>query len=142
MDLDEPLLDEQLLEDDDPLCFKEARDGDHMLCLFQCGECHYINMKGRTSKPGNLFDELILLCVRRAILDSLWARERSTVRSNTLEGLRYLGICQSLGLKDEAYPPRGPFPCEGTWGMGVACAVLMRSMDKGRNAPTIQYETM
>jgi hypothetical protein len=28
------------------------------------------------------------------------------------------------------------------WGMGVACAVLLRSMGKGKNAPTIQYETM
>jgi hypothetical protein len=141
-DLDEALLDEKLLEDDDPMRFKEARDGDHLVCLFQCDECHFVNMKGRPSRPGNLFDELVLVCVRRASLDSLWARERSTVKSNLLEGVRYLSICRSMGLEEEAYPARGLFPCADIWGMRVACAILMRSMDKGKNAVTIQYETM
>jgi hypothetical protein len=141
-DIDDALLDEKLLEDDDPLRFREAREGDHLLCGFQCDECHFINMKGRPPKAGNLYDELVLVCVRRASLDTLWARERSTVYSNRLEGLRYLEICKSMGLEEEAYPPRGPYPCVDSWGMRVACAILMRSMDKGRNAPTIQYETM
>jgi hypothetical protein len=91
---------------------------------------------------GNLFDVLTMLCIRRATLDSLWARERSTVNSSRLEGVRYLGICRSMGLVKEAYPPRGPFPVEDAWGMQVACAILIRSLDRGRNADTIQYETM
>jgi hypothetical protein len=138
-DLDESLLDKNLLEDDDPLRFKEAREGDHLVCLFQCDECHFINMKGRRSKLGNMFDVLVLLCIRRAVLDSLWARERSTVRANRMEGVRYLAICRGLGIEEEVYPARGPFPCKDIWGMGVACAILLRSMDRGKNAPTIQY---
>jgi hypothetical protein len=31
---------------------------------------------------------------------------------------------------------------EDIWGMRVACVILIRSMDRGRNADTIQYETM
>jgi hypothetical protein len=141
-DLDDALLAEGLLEEDDPLRFQEAREGDHLLCVFQCNNCHFENMKGRRPRPLNLFDALVLLCIRRAILDTLWARERSTVNSNRLEGVRYLGICDSLGLSDEAYPARGPFPMADTCGMRVACATLIRSMDRGRNAATIQYETM
>jgi hypothetical protein len=64
------------------------------------------------------------------------------VKSNLLEGVRYWSICRSMGLEEEAYPTRGPFPCADIWGMRVACAILMRSIDKGKNAATIQYETM
>jgi hypothetical protein len=141
-DLDDALLDEGLLEEEDPMRFREAREGDHLLCGFQCDDCHFQNMRGRLALGGNLFDLLTMLCIRRATLDSLWARERSTVSSNRLEGVRYLGICRSLGLERDAYPPRGPFPVEDAWGMRVACAILIRSLDRGRNADTIQYETM
>jgi hypothetical protein len=98
--------------------------------------------QGGPAWPGNLFDLLTMLCIRRAILDSLWARERSTVNSNRLEGVRYLGICRALGLEKDAYPPWGTFPVEDEWGMRVACAILIRSLDRGCNADTIQYETM
>jgi hypothetical protein len=141
-DLDAALVDESLLEDDDPLRFQEAREGDHLLCPFQCDRCHFANMKKRDAIILNVYDLLVLICIRRAILDSLWARERSTVNSNRLEGVRYLGICASLGLEDEAYPPRGPFPLTDDWGMKGACAILIRSKDRGRNASTIQYDTM
>jgi hypothetical protein len=141
-DLDDALLDEGLLEEDDPLRFQEAREVDHLLCHFQCDECHFGNMKGRPPRLLNLFNVLMLLCIRRAILDTLWARERSTVNSNRLEGVRYLKIFASMGLSDEVYPARGPFPVVDTCGMRVACAILIRSLDRGRNAATIQYETM
>jgi hypothetical protein len=137
-DLDDALLDEKLLEDDNLLRFQEAREGDHLLCGFQCDVCHFIDMKGRAPQTGNVYDSLVLLCVRRASLDTLWARERLTVHSNKMEGVRYLGISWIMGLEEEAYPARGPFPCSDIWGMRVACAILMRSMDKGRNAATIQ----
>jgi hypothetical protein len=131
-DLDDALVNEELLEED------EARDGDHLVCPFQCDLCHFDNMKRRPPTEGNLYDELCLICNRRVILDSLWARERTTVNSNRLEGVRYLGICKALGLEDEAYPERGPFPRQDLWGMRVACAVLICSLDRGKNAATIQ----
>jgi hypothetical protein len=106
-DIDDALLDEKLLKDDDPLRFREAREGDHLMCGFQCDVCHFINMKGRAPKDGNVYDELALLCIRRASLDTLWARERSTVYSNKLEAVRYLGICRNMGLEEEEYPSRG-----------------------------------
>lgn len=44
-DLDETLLGPDELEDDDPLRFKCARDGDHLMCRFQCNECHFFNIQ-------------------------------------------------------------------------------------------------
>jgi hypothetical protein len=43
-DLDYALLDEGLLEEEDPLGFREAQGGDHLLCLFHCDDCHFQNM--------------------------------------------------------------------------------------------------
>jgi hypothetical protein len=46
-DLDDALLDEGLLEEDDPLRFREAREGDHLLCFFQCDDRQFQNMRQR-----------------------------------------------------------------------------------------------
>jgi hypothetical protein len=75
-DLDAALVDESLLEDEDPLRFQQAREGDHLLCPFQCDQCHFLNMKKRDYILLNIYDLLVMICIRWAILDSLWARER------------------------------------------------------------------
>jgi hypothetical protein len=131
-DVDAALVDESLLEDEDPMRFREAREGDHLLCPFQCDRCHFVNMRKREPRDLNIFDLLVLTCIRRAILDSVWARERLTVNSNRLEGVRYLGICTSMGMEEEAYPARGPYPIVDNWGMKGARAILIRSKDRGR----------
>jgi hypothetical protein len=38
--------------------------------------------------------------------------------------------------------PRGPFPKKDIMGMGVVAGFLLRSLDKGQNANTLQYETV
>jgi len=43
-DLEDSLVDESTCEDDDPLRFKEARDGDDLIAPFQCVECHFVNI--------------------------------------------------------------------------------------------------
>jgi hypothetical protein len=54
---------------------------------------------------------------------------------------KVMELSEMLGL-DSPYPERGPFPEEDTSGMRVACMMLMRSLERGKNASTIQYETM
>ena len=143
-DLETALMDDaQMEEDDDPLRFKEGREGDHLLCGFQCDWCQFLNMQKRLPDVESPADELLLTCVRRANLDAFWSRERSTVSQNRREGLRFVNICRTLGLaEDEAYPPRGPFPIEDTVGMKLACVMLVRSLDAGKNAKTVQFDTM
>lgn len=138
--------DEEMVEEDDPLRFKEGRDGDHLVCPFQCDVCHFVNMRKRVPIEGRQKDELTLLCIRRANLDSLWARERSTVAKNRREGVRYLEIesrlCDDLEEDDGGYPERGPWPIKDVFGMRLACSMLLRSLDPGQNAKTIQFETL
>jgi hypothetical protein len=143
-DLDEALIDDdQMLEEDDQMRFREAREGDHLMCIFQCDGCHFLNMQGRLPILRNIADELLLSCIRRANLDAFWSRERSTVAQNRREGLRYTTICETLGLNaDDAYPPRGPFKLGDEVGMKLACCMLVRSLNAGKNARTIQFDTM
>jgi hypothetical protein len=45
-DLDESFLGAEVLEDDDPNRFKCGREGDHLMCPFQCDLCHFHNIQG------------------------------------------------------------------------------------------------
>jgi hypothetical protein len=78
-DLEDSLVDpEELGMVEDENRFKEARNGDHLMCPFQCDECVLENMQQRSSGT-SCKDELTMMCIRRYILDSFWARERGTV---------------------------------------------------------------
>jgi hypothetical protein len=143
-DLDDALVDdERLEEDDDKERFKEGREGDHLLTPFQCDRCHFVNMQHRLPVENRTADDLLLMCVRRANLDALWSRERSTVAQNRQEGVRYVKLCKTLGLDPDAvYPPRGPYLESDEFGMKLACGMLMRSLSAGKNAATVQFVTM
>jgi hypothetical protein len=139
-DLDDSLMGAEELEVDDPDRFRVARDGDHLMCPFQCDVCHFRNIQDRD--PGARHeDALFLMCIRRANLDALWARESATVKGNRGRFAKVIEVSSALGL-EEPYPARGPYPEADSFGMANACMLLMRSLDKGKNAPTIQYETM
>jgi hypothetical protein len=52
-----------------------------------------------------------------------------------------MGLSEMLGVKDP-YPEKIPYPEEDSFGMKVVCMMLIRSLDQGVNAKTIQYETL
>ena len=110
------MIDENIEEDaSKKLRFKTARNGDHMICPFQCDMCHFHNIQKSDPSKRNYQDELLGKTIRRAILDSLWARESSTVTSNRIEGTRYISACRMMGVQDQ-YPTRGPYDLEDAWG--------------------------
>eukprot|EP00978_Attheya_sp_CCMP212_P018428 scaffold50453_cov30-Attheya_sp.AAC.1 len=92
-----------------------AREGDHLMCPFQCDMCHFVNIKKRypTHLPG---DDALLLCIRRANLDAFWSRESSTVYHNSREAQRVIRSSAILGTQG-GYPSRGPFPVNDSFGM-------------------------
>ena len=59
--------------------FVTAREGDHLLCPFQCDVCHFINMKDREPNMENAQDVFTMRCIRRANLDAFWSRRPGTV---------------------------------------------------------------
>ena len=47
-----------------------------------------------------------------------------------------------LGAGEECLRPRGPHPKSDSWGMLLACTMLVRSLDEGKNAPKVQFHTI
>ncbi|KAL7568367.1 hypothetical protein ACA910_012089 [Epithemia clementina (nom. ined.)] len=85
-------------------------------------------------------DQLLLICIKRANLDAVWSRERSTVSKNRTEMAGFLHSADTLGI-DCPLPERGLFPVGDTTGMGTACTMLVKTLQAGRNADCIQFET-
>ena len=125
----------------DPLRFKTGRDGDHLMSPFQCDSCTFVNIQKRYPNPKCHKDDLLLLCIRRVNLDSLWSREPETVRKNLGEVRQYLDTCSLMGL-GAPFPPRGPFPVSDDFGYKVACSLVLRSLAKGRNSDYVQFNTI
>jgi hypothetical protein len=129
------------MADEDPARHHEARNGDHLMCPFQCDECHFVNIHNCESDPFSLRDRLCSMAIRRANLDALWARERATVEANRREASLFVEHGASMGYENP-YPARGPWPMEDLWGMKTATVILQRSLAPGKNSEFVQYETI
>jgi hypothetical protein len=131
-----------VLDAEDEMRFLEARDGDNLVCPFQCDQCHFLNLMGREPLEELASDVRLLKCIRRVILDAFWAREPGTVRGALEEAKRGLAIATQLGFAHSLFGPRGPFPLADTMGMGVAVVIVQRSLARGKYGPNAQYETI
>ncbi|KAL7576165.1 hypothetical protein ACA910_004820 [Epithemia clementina (nom. ined.)] len=142
-DLEDALMD---AEDDgegvdDPERFKSARSRDYLMCPFPCDWCSFYKIKsGYPVDSGAPKNKLLLICIRRAILDLFWSRERSTVSKNRTEIQALVTSSVLLGIPNPL-PPQGPCPFGDIMGMGTACALLMKTLHAGRNSIQIQFET-
>lgn len=121
--------------------FEVARTGDHIMCPFQCDVCHFVNVYGTVPKKDSHTDSLALMCIRRANLDAMWARETATVIHNWREAKRFVQEARLVGIEDP-YPNQGPWPVSDLFGMKTAMVFLLRSTHKGRNADTVQFNTV
>ena len=141
-DLDDALLDNELNSEmvDDEARFQEARIGDDLMCTFQCDDCSFFNLQGRYPNATKESDNLLLLCIRRATLDAFWARERATVEKNWREMRSLVATGEAMGL-EQPLPPRGPCPTIDDQGLNVACLMLMKTLNQGRNSRHIQFES-
>jgi hypothetical protein len=98
--------------------FREAQQGNHLMTPFQCNTCHFRNIYGRDPNGGDLGDLEVMEYLQQAILDSLWSREPSTVRSNLREAKRGVKTAKRFGFPDDSpTPPMGPFPLSDDFGM-------------------------
>jgi hypothetical protein len=121
--------------------FLTARNGDHFMCVFQCDLCHFRNIQKRDPKPdSSREDALMLRCIRRANLDTFWARETTTVLANGRE-MRQMAKKAAIVAMVVPTPHLGPYPVEDFQGMSVAVLILMRSLDPGINETYVQFNT-
>jgi hypothetical protein len=120
-----------------------GRDGDHLMGIpFQCDLCHFRNMTGRNPIFHHKKDEYTMLCVRRANLDAMWAREPGTVKSNLGSLRRTFRSGESAFGFEQPLPALGPFPLSDTCGMKMACLSLDASLRKGKYADHLQWDSM
>jgi hypothetical protein len=132
---------EEIVNPGDDNRFMEARAGDHLLTQFQCEVCHFRNIMGRNPMTDiSDGDRELLADFRRALLDAFWSREPPTVKGNLIEAVRGERYGERTGMPSVT-PEMGPFPLEDTSGMKVAVAVLDRSLDKGKYAAQVQWDT-
>lgn len=136
------LVDEEGLElpQVDSDMFLCARAGDTLMTPFQCEFCLFQNIHGRNHLRIRPEDRLSMKLLRRANLDAFWARTSNTVQTNLGLVRRY--IKTEIELDVDTMPPRGPMPLEDTQGAGTAMVMLKRSLDRGRNARTVQFGTV
>jgi hypothetical protein len=120
--------------------FKVGRNGDNLMCPFQCDLCHFRNIQKQDYCATKPKDKLLVQCIRRALLDAFWARESLTVRANLRGATKLEGIGDSLGMESVS-PPMGPYSTEDTMGMGLAVCILIRTLDPGRTEDLIQFST-
>ena len=121
--------------------FIVARDGDHLLCTFQCEYCLFYILKRRTHILYNVKDQFLLMCLRRANLDAFWAREPSTVGANRRDVDRLIKLASDANI-EPVFEPLGPFPEEDVQGVFVALSMLQRSLEPGKHATYSQFQTI
>jgi hypothetical protein len=122
----------------------EGRNGDNLVCPFQCDFCHFRNIKKRDPFASDLKDLSLLCGVRRANLDAFWARRPGTVKSNLTLMLRIVKVqeeCHGIP-RGQMFHPQRPQPVEDTFGMMTAVVLLDHSLNAGINAATVQFNTI
>ncbi len=92
--------------------------------------------------PHLLRDDVLLCCIRRANLDSVWGREVQTVNANLRTIKQLIRVWERAGLEPQL-PALGPFPVKDSLGMGVAVGMLLKSLEPGKyNEHYEQFETI
>ena len=120
--------------------FLTARDCDWVFAPFQCDNYWFFNLFQTTPNPYSLDDTRVLKLIRRANLDLFWSRETSTIASNIGKIKKILFWWQNR---------RGYFPLPeitaleeiDNMGMGAAISMLEHSLEKGRVANYVQFDT-
>ena len=117
-----------------------ARNGDHLLIPFQCELCHYPNLKG-TNPTGFKNDRIMLRAMRRENLHIFWFREPRMVSSTWRDSFKLAGLGMRVCLSN-IWPVMGLFLLEDSLGIGLAVAMLIRSLEKGKYQSNLQFDTV
>lgn len=130
-----------MVKEIDKMRFLDRQDRDNLMCPFQCDLCHFRNVMCTDPTVDKVQDAQIQMAICRAILDSFWAREPSTVNKNMLEARRAVWVSKYLEFPVVMpFRPMGPFP--HTFGLTEAVLILERSTDPGRYASSIRFDMM
>ena len=116
--------------------------GAHVVIPFQCEDCWMINLERRLPMPG--LDDVYVSIIRRANLDAMAGRSKSSIAGHIGAILRSVRNCQLI-RKTPAIEARGPMPLCDNLGMGVAVEMIVYSLTatpKIKGQRFIQYGTV
>ena len=114
--------------------------GAHAVIPFQCEDCWMLNLEGRL--PVDKLDDTYLMLIRRANLDAIAGRSKTTIEGHANAVMRAARNCSYFG-KTPALPERGPMPFKDDTGMGLAVEMEYYSMTaKGRITEHIQWDSV
>jgi hypothetical protein len=127
----------------DQLRHMQAHDGSHLIVPFQCDLCMFRNLTGRNPLLDTPSDDLLLCCIRRVNLDAVWGREPATAEATLRAAKQLVLLWDKVGISQPfMLPARGPFPVGDSFGVGVAIAMVLKSLEPGRYATHQQFETI
>ena len=115
--------------------------GAHVAIPFQCEDCWMVNLERRLPMPG--LDDVYVSVIRRANLDAMAGRAKSSIAGHATAVLRSVKNCQMI-RKTPSIEARGPMPLRDGVGMGVAVEMIVYSLvakPKIRGQRYVQYAT-
>jgi hypothetical protein len=122
--------------------FKGARAGDHLMTPFQCELCHFHNIYKREPRKYEIEDVEALDLIHQCCKDALWSRQTATVAHNLREEIRGRKSGRRFRFPGNTpIPSMGPYPLEDSFGMKAVMVVLERSLDPGKYADYVQWDT-
>jgi hypothetical protein len=124
--------------------FRQAQNGDNLLCPFQCDLSHFRDIKQRDPRVNKMMDNNLVRGIHRANLDAFWARMPGMANANLGTMHRILKVHENVhGIKrGSMFPPQGPHLVEDTFGMKTVVALLDHSLNVGVNELTMQFNTI
>ena len=104
----------------------------------------FCNVVSRDPDESNQRDEFMLTAIRRVLLDVIWARELNTVASNWSRSKRDFDMAiEHLSISPSTILPIFGSPEVGNRvGLGVALTTVLASLRPGKNANTVQFDTI
>jgi len=116
--------------------------GAHASIPLQCEDCWMRNLEGRLPAEG--WDDMYVTYIRRANLDAMGGRARSTIEAHAAAIKRCVQNCKMI-RKTATIPHRGPMPEGDNVGMGLAVELLQHSLmakPRLRGEKFIQFDSM
>lgn len=117
-----------------------GRDGDNLVCPFECDVCSFFGLTWRFPNELEQRDKTLMILIRRAKLDAFWSRRSSTVARNTRLFKRHVEVSRLLGY--DAYGGRRPVDPYADYGLRYALTILWESLSPGRFGPRVQFSTV
>jgi hypothetical protein len=111
---------------------------------FKCNLCSFWNMVRRDPDSANKQDEFTLMAIRRMLLDVMWAPKPNTVALNWSCGKRDFDMALNhLSLDHRTILlVLGNPKVEDCIGLGVALTTVLALLRPGKNATTVQFDTI